>query len=374
MRAFSHSDCDYAFVEGETYFVYANLSAENDGTLVVRMNRTRKLKDAAADMEYVNELPRAAPVAGIFGRIVRTDRNLRDGSLASLPVAGIKVTARGPEGAFEALTDAGGNYRLNDLPPGSYQVTPDYPAHLSSDNGSQLARVVARGCAQLDFYTHADARIKGRVLDAEGRFVPEVKVDLIAADGPETSPQGMSAHTDKEGHYELKAIAPGRYLLGLNLSTAPGERAPYPRTYYPGVGSAAEATPVTVGEEEGPPSYDLQLLPRYTDRHVEVFVTWPDGRPVGDATLRLENTDYALDASATRVKKVEGQEGRYHLTGFDGVTYWAHAHINSRGGQMHAEPLKFTLKEGAGPINLVITSPGGNCPHYRQSGGAAPTP
>jgi hypothetical protein len=374
MRAFSHSDCDYTFAEGETYFVYANLSEANDGTLVVPMNRTRKLQEAAADTEYVNELPRAAPAAGIFGRIVRSDRNLRNGTHEILPVAGIKVKVHGAEGTFEAVTDAGGNYRLKDLPPGSYQVTPDYPAHLSSDNGSQLAQVVARGCAQLDFYTHTDARIKGRVLDAEGRFVPEIKVDLIAADGPETSSQGMSAHTDKEGHYELKAIAPGRYLLGLNLSSAPNERAPYPRTYYPGVGSAAEATPITVGEEEGLPSYDLQLLPRYTDRPVEVFVTWPDGRPVGDAVLRLEDPDYQWDGGATRVKKVDGQEGRYQLTGFDGVTYWAHAHINSRGGQRHAEPVKFTLKEGAGPINLVITSPGGTCPHYRQSGGAAPTP
>jgi hypothetical protein len=33
---------------------------------------------------------------------------------------------------------------------------------------------------------------------------------------------------------------------------------------------------------------------------------------------------------------------------------------------MHAEPVKFILREGAGPINLVIASPGGNCPHYRN--------
>ena len=100
---------------------------------------------------------------------------------------------------------------------------------------------------------------------------------------------------------------------------------------------------------------------------VEVVVTWPDGRPVNDAMLRLEDPDYWWDSGATRFEKVAGQEeGRYQVTGFDGITYWAHAHVNLKNGQMHAEPVKFTLREGAGPIKLVITSPGGNCPHYRR--------
>lgn len=366
MKTLSHSDCDYDFGAGETYFVYANFSAKNDGTLVVSLNRTRKLREAAADTEFVNELPRATPTARIFGRIVRSDRNLQEGDYERLPLAGIKVTARGEGRTFEALTDAEGNYHLKDLPPGGYRVTPAYPPHLSTEGGSQFAQVIARGCAEIDFYTHSDARIKGRVLDPGGRPLPEVKVDLIAADGAEISLKGMTAFTDQEGHYELKSVPPGRFLLGLNLSSAPDERAPYPRTYYPGVGSAAQATVITVGEGARLPSYDLQLLPRYADRTVEVVVTWPDGRPAGDAMLRLEDPDYSWNSGATRVKKVDGQEGRYQLTGFEGLTYWAHAHVNLKSGQMHAEPVKFTLSEGAGPLNLVITSPGGNCLHYRR--------
>lgn len=365
MKRFSHSDCDYHFAAGETYFVYAYLSGRNDGTLSVGLNRTRKLAEAAADTEFADELPRMGATASIFGRLVRADHNLQQGDWDRLPLAGIKVTARGDGRTFEALTDADGNYRLKDLPPGSYQVTPAYPAHLSAENNSQLARVTARGCAQLDFYTHSDARLNGRVLDAEGRPLPEVKVDLISADGPEISLRGMHVLTDGEGRYELKAVPPGRYLLGLNLSSAPGERVPYPRTYYPGVGSAAQATVINVGEGEQLPTYDLQLLPRYTDRAVEVVVTWPDGRPVGDAVLRLENSDYSSDSGATRFKGVDGREGRYQVTGFDGVVYWAHAHVNLKGGHMHAEPVKFLLQEGAGPIILVVASPGDSCLHYR---------
>jgi hypothetical protein len=44
---------------------------------------------------------------------------------------------------------------------------------------------------------------------------------------------------------------------------------------------------------------------------------------------------------------------------------WLHAHLNLKGGPMHAEPVEFVLGEGAGPFRLVIASQGGNCPHYR---------
>ncbi|MDQ1558558.1 MAG: hypothetical protein QOD32_1618 [Pyrinomonadaceae bacterium] len=361
-----YTGCDYRFDVGETYFIYANLSEEKDGTLTVSMNRTRKLEDAAADLEYVNELPRAAPTAKIFGRIVRTDLSVGKDKGGLLPLAGIKVTARSGKRTFEALTDARGKYELKDLPPGNYQVTPAYPAHLSAADGSSPARVSARGCAELDFHTYSNVSLKGRVLDAEGRPLPGFKVALIAADGAETTSEGNYTFTDQEGHYVLPAIPAGRYLLFFNLFLMPGERASRPRTYYPGVWSEAQATVITVVEGENLPAYDLQLLPPPADRAVEIVVTWPDGRPVGDAFLYLEDLDYEWDGSPPRVKKVDGQEGHYQATGFDGLTYWAHAHVNFEGGQMHAEPVKFTLTEGAGPIKLVIASPGGHCPHYRR--------
>jgi hypothetical protein len=373
-KTMGHSDCDYEFITGETYFVYANSDGKKGGMLRVPLNRTGKLKDAAADVEFVGELPRAAPTARIFGRIVRAEQNFQEGKRETLPLAGVKVTARGEGRTFEALTDAEGNYELKGLPPGSYQVTPAYPAHVSPEGGSQSAQVGTRGCAELHFYTHSNARIKGRVLDPQGHPLPEVKVDLIAADGAEVSHKGIFAFTNEEGRYELKDVPPGRFLLGLNLSRPPDERVPYPRTYYPGVAGAAQATTITVGEGAMLPSYDLQLLPRHVDRTVDVVVTWPDGRPVSDAKLRLEDTDYPWSSMMTPVKSVEGQEGRYELTGFESKTYWAHAHVDLKSGQMHAEPVRFTLTEGAKPITLVITSPGGNCTHYRRSGDTTPTP
>jgi hypothetical protein len=363
------TDCDYRFDEGETYFVYADLSSKKGGTLKVPMNRTAKLEEAAEDLKFVNGLPRAALTARIFGRIVRADRSVNLDEQQRLPLAGIKVTARSGKRTFEALTDAGGRYELKDLPPGSYQVTPAYPAHLSAKDGSRRAQVVARGCARLDFDTRSSVRLKGRVIDAEGRPLLGVKVGLIHAEGTEVTREGLYTWTGGEGDYVLRGIPAGRFLLFFDLPSAPAARVPHPpRAYYPGVWSAAQGTVITVAEGVNLPAYDLQLLPPPADRTVEIVLTWPDGRPVGDAWVTLEDPDYNWEGSMTGAKKVDGQEGHYQATGFNGITYWARAHVNVNFApvQMHAEPVKFTLTEGAGPIKLVITEPGGHCPHYRR--------
>lgn len=361
------TDCDYRFDEGETYFVYAN-SGGKDGTLNVPRNRTGKLEDAAEDLKFVNELPRAAPTARIFGYIERADQSVNLDDQKRLPLAGIKVTARSGKRTFEALTDAGGKYELKDLPPGSYQVTPAYPAHLSGDN-SRRAQVGARGCAQLDFDTRSSVRLKGRLIDAEGRPLLGVKVGLIHAEATEVVREGLYNWTGGGGDYVLTGIPAGRYLLFFDLPSAPGARVPHPpRVYYPGVWSAAQGTVITVVEGVNLPAFDLQLLPPPAERAVEIILTWPDGRPVDGAWVTLEDPDYNWEGSMTGAKKVDGQEGHYQATGFDGITYWARAHVNVNFGvgQMHAEPVKFTLTEGAGPIKLVITEPGGHCTHYRR--------
>jgi Carboxypeptidase regulatory-like domain len=371
MKHISTSDCEYTFKPGERYVVYARMDKERAGTLRVGLNRTRPLALAAEDLAFLRGLKTADPTGRVYGRVVRHDRDLKDGNyVAPAPVEGVRVEVTGEGGAPArfATSDHEGFYEVTGLAPGKYVVRPEMPETLAA-YGEQKAQVVARGCAQVDFRTHSDGRVSGRVTDSEGRPVFELKVDLIHADGPEISLKGLWAHTDREGRYELKGVPPGRYLLGFGLGSEPDARAPFPRTFYPGVARAAQATALEVGPGQKLTLFDLRLPPRHSERAVEVVVVWPDGRPVNDALLRLENVDYSWSSNATRQEKIDGA-GRYRVTGFGGVTYWIHAHVNLKDGkQMHAEPVRFVLGEGAGPFRLVIASPYGNCPHYRGGWG-----
>jgi Carboxypeptidase regulatory-like domain len=368
----SGGDCEYKFKPGERYVVYANFDKARAGLLRVGLNRTRPLALAAEDLAFLRGMKSADPSTGrVYGRVVRRDRSLGDGSyLEPAPVEGVRVevSGAGGAGARVAATDREGFYQLEGLAPGDYVVRASLPETLAA-YGEQKARVEARGCARVDFNTYFDGRVSGRVTDAEGRAVAELKVDLIRADGPEVSLDGLWADTDKEGRYELKGVPPGRYLLGFGLGGEPDARAPFPRTYYPGAPSAAQATAVEVGPGQRLTLFDLRMPPRRAERTFEVTVVWPDGRPVEDAVPRLEDDDYPWSSNATRYEKADGA-GRFRVTGFEGVTYWIHAYVNLKGGeQMHAEPVKFVLGDGAGPFRLVIASPGGNCTHYRGGWG-----
>ncbi|HEX8720373.1 MAG TPA: carboxypeptidase-like regulatory domain-containing protein [Pyrinomonadaceae bacterium] len=364
-KSISTGDCEYRFKPGERYVVYANFDRARAGTLRVRLNRTRTVERADEDLTYLRGLKTAGPGARVYGRVLRRDRDLKDGNtLPPAPVEGarVEVSAEGGGPARAAVTDREGFYEVAGLAPGRYVVRAQMPEGFAA-YGEQKAEVVARGCAEVNVHTQSDGRVAGRVVDAEGRPVAELKVDLIDAAGPGISLKGMWATTDGEGRYELKGVPPGRYLLGFGLGSEPDARWPFPRTYYPGAAGAAQATPVEVAFGQRVELLDLRLPPRRADRAVEVEVVWPDGRPVEDARLRLEDDDYWWSAAATRQEKLEGA-GRYRVTGFEGVTYWLHAYVSMESGQMHAEPVRFRMGEVGGPFRLVITSQGGTCSHY----------
>lgn len=372
MRRTTTADCEYTFKAGERYVVYANFDREGAGLLRVGFNRTRPLAQAAEDLAFLRGMKSADPSTGrVYGRVIRRDRSLSDGSyLDPAPIEGarVEVSGAGTGAARFATSDREGFYQLTGLAPGEYSVRASLPEALA-DGGAQKAQVSARGCAEVNFDTHSDGRVSGRVLDAEGRAVAELKIDLIRADGPEISLNGLWIQTDAEGRYELKGVPPGRYLLGFGLGSEPDARAPFPRTYYPGARDAAQATTIEVGPGQRLALFDLRMPPRRADRSFEVTVVWPDGRPAEDAMLRLEDDDYPWSANATRYERAGGA-GRFRVTGFDGSDYWIHAYVNVKGGgQMHAEPVRFVLGEGSGPFRLVIASQYGNCPHYRGGWG-----
>jgi protocatechuate 3,4-dioxygenase beta subunit/5-hydroxyisourate hydrolase-like protein (transthyretin family) len=140
---------------------------------------------------------------------------------AGQPAPGVPVRATGPAGSGEALTDSEGNYRIDGLPAGLYQVVAD-PSRESGwlPRSVSGVRITAGEAVEKNLSLAAGASLSGRVTDKSGTPVIGAHVTLQHGDGT-----SVSIDTWAGGEYSMTGLRPGTYLLsvsppsGLNLLT-----------------------------------------------------------------------------------------------------------------------------------------------------------
>ncbi|HEV2861245.1 MAG TPA: carboxypeptidase regulatory-like domain-containing protein [Pyrinomonadaceae bacterium] len=291
-------------------------------------------------------------------------------------LAGIKVTITGPGGSRrELFTDAEGRYEVTHLKPGKYKVGADLPPQYYRDEYTEKElEVYDRGCASAHFAAIPNGVVSGRVVTAEGEPVAKAKVVLVRADlegpGGMGDEAGVDYMEDKEGRFEIGQVPPGEYVLGVNVTWMPQPHSPYPPTYYPGAADRSGAAVIKVGLGERVADLLLRLPPPLAGRKVHGVVVWPDGTPAAGAEVYLSDVNYP-DHTATGWDHKTDAQGRFTLTGLEGVTYRVHANAPKypdkpygESGIMHAEPPKVTLSSDAYGLRLVLASEGAVCKHY----------
>ena len=169
------------------------------------------------------------------------------------PIPGVEVTASGGSTYDNATTDANGNYTLNNLPTGSYQLYFSDPQDLhlpqyyddaaTSANATSVAVSAGQTEPGIDAALAPAGRITGSVLDAEnGGPVSGATVTLYdAGDNYVTS-----TSTDGTGSYSFGPLAAGQYEVSFATGSSGGN---YATAYYNGKSSLVTADPVTVTNE-----------------------------------------------------------------------------------------------------------------------------
>lgn len=380
------ADCGYWFKRGERYLVYAYGDAKK-GLHTNVCTRTSTLAAAAADLPFLRSLPPEGAGVRLYGAVIKYPFEARDkgerrepagedGQPKAEGIAGITVTIEDAKGRQrEVVTDAEGRYEVQGLKPGEYEVSaalPDY--YYKSELSKHEIIVRDRGCAEASFDAIPDGRITGSVLDAEGKPLPKAKVVLIHADAGDYLTMDDEVATDyvgedERGRFELGQVPPGEYLLGLNVTFSPDEDEPYAPTFYPGVRDRALATVIKVALGQKLKDYVLRAPPRLTERTVQGFVHWPDGTPAVGAHVHL--TDRNHPGWIANGSTQTDAQGRFTLTGFDGITYWVLASMYAsqtgpaeKRRETHAEPPSVTLTSNVSGLKLVLTSEGTLCKHY----------
>lgn len=138
------------------------------------------LAEAGADLSFIRGFTAAPPLAAVYGKVEFSGRDLKDDSFRREPAAGMRVLIEGAGLRRETLTDARGDFAFEGLPPDSYSVRPLYPEHARGYVAPKPFELHARQCREVGYLPWWDGRIRGRVVELDGRPVAGLTVWLIS--------------------------------------------------------------------------------------------------------------------------------------------------------------------------------------------------
>jgi 5-hydroxyisourate hydrolase-like protein (transthyretin family) len=358
-------DCGYEFKMGGRYLVYAYRGEQDQKLYTSICSRTRQLSEAADDLTFIREVANSTDTTGsIFGRVVKRNYQWKEGEDVFKPIANAELVLEGQGKRVEMRSDAEGRFRFASLKPGPYKVRLKIPEGLTDESLDDESRrtvegdasVTARGCDETAFYLESDTRVTGRVLDATGQPVPNLRLEMRPAPNNRNNYNSLRfAQTDAEGRFSFKTVPPGSYLLGFRIisSQSNEETLPFPRAYYPGVPTRELAGVVRVEEGEQLKGLEFRLPPRLTEVNLEGVVVWEDGRPAAGASV---NVSLLEEGEMTTYRYVKADErGRFTFKAFDGATYRVSATAQTSAGQTAmAKWVDFQAAPDTKPLRLVV--------------------
>jgi hypothetical protein len=307
-------------------------------------------------------LPDSDQTTRLSGIAVRLDYFRGDRPSVPELLNGIKVTATGDNGQrFEAVTNDQGYYKIVGLPSGHYGVNAEVPSHLTLEKSRKdRVEIASNGCAEVDFLTRTNGRISGVLRDVQGHAVTETNVELVPFElASRLGERGIGSYskTDNTGRFEFGELTPGRYLLGVNLMSAPDGDTPFRRTFFPGVRSSSTAKVLVLGEGEHLTNYDFRLPPRLAVQVITGTFVWQNGEPVKKGLISLTNTPNSVGGESFDYADVD-PEGRFTLRALAGTKGWVHGsvlvEVPTGLDLMVATPIRVEASSKQKPIKLIV--------------------
>lgn len=343
-------DCGFGFRRAQQFLVYAYRS-ESDQKLHTNIcTRTRAISEADPDLVYIRGLSKAKAGGTISGEVVRERRNETGGSNGE-PLAGVKVTIDGPQKA-EAVTDAKGAFKIEGVEPGEYTVVPAAPKGLATRGPDTKVKVADRGCAVVHFWLESNAKLGGRVLNAQGLSVAKAQITLLQADKERYQGHEDYAYADEDGSYSFKLIPEGRYVLQIRFDGMSSQDRPFPVMYYPGTTDKSQARVFTIKEGETI-DLDIKVPPLPSEVEIRGQVVAPDGKPVTNA-----NVGYMVPKDSVFYGIKVDEAGRFSFKAYAGLTLTVSASLEVTKGKFanaHSSPIVAGVHTE--PIKLVLTPP-----------------
>ena len=243
-------------------------------------------------------------------------------NVTRMGIAGAKVSLALEDGgaSVSATSDAQGRFRVEGLAPGRYTATVEHNgfADPQSDELAKAKFTIGGGdTAPVQVELMPRATLRGRLLDADGKPMPGIQVQLLRL----RYPGSYQSTTNEKGEFTFANVRPTAYVVAADPRL--GAAGPKPsrgkerelhwmRTYYPGVMRRTEAAPIVIpaGSDIAGYEFRVQSAPGF---RVAGKVVDEDGKPVVDAQVRLRSAEEDFDWPVTNKT---GKDGAFE---FDGV-------------------------------------------------------
>jgi Carboxypeptidase regulatory-like domain len=358
--------------------------------------------------------PATAPGTGrLSGRVAASD--------TGKPIKRARVFISGADigGGRGLLTDDNGAYDFSDLPAGRYTINASKSGYIQLSYGQRrplqagtpLQLLDGQQLRNIDFALPRGGVISGRVSDETGDVMPSVAVQVLRYQyqqgNRQLTPAGQG-QTDDRGVYRVWGLNPGEYYVSavarndgpigrgippavaqvlddaiagrgrgngrgavLASAAAPDDQNQlmYAPTYYPGVGSAAEARPVTLGVSQELVDVDFTLRLVLTAR-VSGHVASADGTATGrgNVNLTLQGGSRVGGGFGGRI----GGDGQFSIANVPPGMYTLRARNNDRDAPLSAsQPLAVNgdvnnvivvLRTGGSMSGTLVFQPGSTAP------------
>jgi hypothetical protein len=253
-------------------------------------------------------------------------------------------------GAVVATTRTSGGsgwFSLDAPGAGAYRISPEVPDGLyAAEPAHDVTLPDARACADVTISLLDDGRVSGRVIDAKGRPVAGLTIELASGAA------SRRTVTDRDGRYALTKIPAGRFTL----SVPAGLRASAARLFYPGVDAAARAARVVLGAGERKVLDDFTIPAHRAYVPVSGVVLDAGGSPAEGARVYVKGP--GEDDRIVSEPVVADFMGRFVIAARAGVEYGVFAERPRAGGRSGgvdaSETRRLTAAEGLPPLRLVL--------------------
>ncbi len=163
---------------------------------------------------------------------------------------------------FRSTTDVDGNYRITNVPPGSYDVIAASPTYVPTEFRKSLIVNKNETVENIDITLERGGVITGKVTDADGRPVIEETVYVSATKTTRPLPYFRNVRTDDRGIYRAYGVPAGSYTVsaGREGSNSAGRgEGGHQRTFHLSAIDPAAATIITVSEGSEATNVDIML-------------------------------------------------------------------------------------------------------------------